>query len=421
MIINNFTLNHKKNLRITLLAQLVSNATSFLILVLGIFFLDPNKYLEIQITLSYLTFCGFTHLGIIDGIELRIAGSEINRNNYGLIALIIIILSSIPVLMYFILNLNELNSNVTTALLAFPLINLNTLFLIIFRSRGQSWIGAFGLFIEKTIVMLYLILTVKYFENFIIYFIFIPIFSLIYYIYNSKKEGIYFNIEYDLKQTKLDFKRGFSIMLSNTFYSAMSFGSLILASKLYNNPEVSKLAISITFINLFIGISTQISSVLFPLLANNQILSSQEEGLNKFKIIIEKYLSAFLLVATFLMFTVNHFFKFLFKNEDILSLVLAIIPIAFFEIKNQIINLILVKLRIKLRRYLITSIVSLFVGLFLFLLLHYFLNIQFIFFFLILIFSFIFRYFLLSFFCKTLTYFDLFFLILYISFLFYFL
>ena len=417
MLFNNFTFNHKKNVKITLLAQLASNATSLLILIFGVFLLDTNKYVEIQITMSYLTFCGFTHLGIIDGIELRIAGSEIKRNNYGLISMIILFLSFIPSVIYFLLYFKELNFNVILAFFTFPIINLNSLLLVIFRSRGLSWIGAYGLFFEKMMVIFYLAFTIKYSENSIIYFIFIPILTLAFYYYNIKKLGILFDCEFDLKQTIIDLKRGFSIMFSNTIYNVLSFGSLILASKYYDKEDVSKLAISITFINLFIGLSTQIASVFFPLIANNRELSNEKKFVRQYRSVIQKFIPIFLFFFIFLIFVIQDNFKFLFKKQDLLSLAFAFIPIAFFEIKNQVLNIVLIKLRIELTSYLVINLISVSVGIFLFLIINYFLTIYFGEYIMIIIFSFLIRYVLLSFLCRTYTYFDFLYMFFYVLYL----
>ncbi|NBW27569.1 MAG: hypothetical protein EBR38_03230 [Flavobacteriaceae bacterium] len=90
MVVQNyFVKNNKINIKSTLIAQIVSNTTSLLIILLGMFYLDPSKYVEIQLTLAYLVFCGFMHFGLIDGIELRIAGDIIKKNSNGSLAILI--------------------------------------------------------------------------------------------------------------------------------------------------------------------------------------------------------------------------------------------------------------------------------------------------------------------------------------------
>lgn len=60
MVVQNyFVKNNKINIKSTLIAQIVSNTTSLLIILLGMFYLDSSKYIEIQLTLAYLVFCGF--------------------------------------------------------------------------------------------------------------------------------------------------------------------------------------------------------------------------------------------------------------------------------------------------------------------------------------------------------------------------
>lgn len=76
---NQFVKNHTKNIQTALFAQVATNLTSLIILLLGMFYLDSYTFAGIQITLAYLAFCGFMHFGLIDGIELRIAGTELKK------------------------------------------------------------------------------------------------------------------------------------------------------------------------------------------------------------------------------------------------------------------------------------------------------------------------------------------------------
>ena len=403
MVVQNyFVKNNKINIKSTLIAQIVSNTTSLLIILLGMFYLDPSKYIEIQLTLAYLVFCGFMHFGLIDGIELRIAGDIIKKNSNGSLAILIFTLSSLPGLIYFIVFFKSLDFNMLIAFLAFPIINVNTLLIVLFRSYGYSWIAASGLILEKFIVIIYLLVTAKYAIHLINYFILFSLISLIFYLYKLNIVNIKLDFGLDLKITLLDFKRGSILMFSNILYSIMSFGSLILAAKFNSKDDISKLAISISLINVFIGISAQLSSVFFPLLASKEKL---HEDINhiKYNIILEKYLPFLIFLVVIILFIFNYYFKNLFKTESILNYAFMLLPLAYFEIKNQIINITLLKLNIQLKEYLVINLISIFIGLLLLTFAYYFFQYSFLIFVLILIVSFIIRFIFLSFFCKTLS------------------
>lgn len=86
---NLFIKNTNKNIRTILLSQVFTNLISLIILLLGLFYLNSDKYVEIQLIMTYLVFSGFIHLGIIDGIELRIAGGSIDKNYNGSISVFV--------------------------------------------------------------------------------------------------------------------------------------------------------------------------------------------------------------------------------------------------------------------------------------------------------------------------------------------
>ena len=170
--LNHFIINNTKNVKVTIVAQLVVNAASLFILVLGIFYLQPDSYLNIQLTLSYVVFSGFTHLGLLDGIELRIAGNAVRKNHNGTYSVLILLLSLLPSLIYLIVYFNSINSLVLTALLVYPLINLNTFFVVLLCSYGFSYISSYGVILEKFLIISYVSYTAIYAPEYINLFIF---------------------------------------------------------------------------------------------------------------------------------------------------------------------------------------------------------------------------------------------------------
>lgn len=415
--INYFTQNSSKNIKTIILSQVFSNLTSLLILFLGLFFINTEKYVEIQLIMSYLVFSGFIHLGLIDGIELRISGNSINKNPNGSIFLILFILSLLPTIIYWILNNNNLDTNILIAFLAFPLINLNAFFVVLFRSSGFSWIAAYGVIFEKIIVLFYLLFTVVYAIDYVIYFIFLAIIPFSYYIYNSFKMDVNFHFGIDLKIMLVDLKKGSTLMISNILYSIISSGSIIIASRYYKNEEVSKLAISISFINLFIGLSSQISNVLFPLFSNQNKFEGKVDHIKYIKL-IEKYAPMLVVLSIICLFIVDSFLDNFYTKKNILKYVFILLPISYFEIKNQIINITVIKLRKELKNYLFINFSSVLICIILLLVSNYFFKNNFLIFLYSLIFSFIFRFIILSLYCSTIRYLDYILILLFIIYLF---
>lgn len=415
--INYFTLNSSKNIKTIILSQVFSNLISLLILLLGLFFINSEKYVEIQLIMSYLVFSGFIHLGLIDGIELRISGSSIDKNPNGTVFFIIFILSLLPSIIYFILNNKNLDTNILIAFLAFPLINLNAFFVVLFRSFGFSWIAAYGIIYEKIIVLFYLLFTVKYAIDYVIYFIFLSIIPFLYYTYNLIKMGVNFNFGINLKIMFLDLKKGSVLMISNILYSVISSGSIIIASRYYKNEEVSKLAISISFVNLFIGLSSQISNVLFPLFSNQNKFEGKVDYIKYIKL-IEKYAPLLIVLSIISLFFVDSFLNNFYTKKNILKYVFILLPISYFEIKNQIINITVIKLRKELKNYLFINFSSALICVLLLLVSNYTFKNNFLIFLYALIFSFIFRFVILSLYCRTIRYLDYILIFLFVIYLF---
>lgn len=400
-----FEKNRKKNIKAVLLSQVFSNFISLSILLLGLFYLESEKYLEIQLTLTYLVFSGFIHLGIIDGLELRIAGKSISKNNYGALVTILFFLSLVPFLFYLILNYNGLKEYILIALLAFPLINLNTFLIVLLRSYGFSWIAAYGNIVEKILTLLYIFLTAKYSVDLIKFFIFFPILPLLYFIIQLRKIGVQFDFGINRKQLLVDFKNGSVLMLSNILYSIVSSGSIIVASNFYSNDHVSRLAISISFINLFVGVSSQVSSVIFPLMSS-QFFKDRESSQKSYNEIFERYVPFLLIFLVCILYISDNFFKELYTKENILKYVFVLIPVVYFEVKNQIINIVIIKLRMSLKPYLTISLLSVLFSTIILILSSYFFSTNFYIFLYSLICGFIFRFILVSFYCQTLKWID---------------
>lgn len=415
--INYFTLNSSKNIKTIILSQVFSNLISLLILLLGLFFINSEKYVEIQLIMSYLVFSGFIHLGLIDGIELRISGSPIDKNPNGTVFFLIFILSLLPSIIYFILNNKNLDTNILIAFLAFPLINLNAFFVVLFRSFGFSWIAAYGIIYEKIIVLFYLLFTVKYAIDYVIYFIFLSIIPFLYYTYNLIKMGVNFNFGINLKIMFLDLKKGSVLMISNILYSVISSGSIIIASRYYKNEEVSKLAISISFVNLFIGLSSQISNVLFPLFSNQNKFEGKVDYIKYIKL-IEKYAPLLIVLSIISLFFVDSLLNNFYTKKNILKYVFILLPISYFEIKNQIINITVIKLRKELKNYLFINFSSALICVLLLLVSNYTFKNNFLIFLYALIFSFIFRFVILSLYCRTIRYLDYILIFLFVIYLF---
>lgn len=113
----------------------------------------------------------------------------------------------------------------------------------------------------------------------------------------------------------------------------------------------------------------------------------------------------------------NIYLKNLYTTENILKYVFIMVPVVYFEIKNQIINIIMIKLRKKLTSYLFINLLSAFIGVVLLIFSSFMYSMDFLIFLYLLIFTFIFRFLILSFYCKTFKFFDLIIIIMYFIYL----
>jgi O-antigen/teichoic acid export membrane protein len=353
---NIFVTQNKNNIRFGLVAQVLANAASAIILLMGLFYLEPKTYVDIQLILAYLAFSGFMHLGLVDGIELRISGTSIDRNSYGGIIFLILTLSSMPAILYIAFS-NDVDKIILLALIVFPLVNLNALFIVQLKSYGYSWIASKGLMVEKISTILFIILALEFNVSYVSYFVFFFSFPLFFYVWSLFKLGISFNMDFDFYKVVNDLKRGVYMMLSNTAYSLLTIGSIILAKKLFSDSQVSMYAISITMLNFFIGFAAQISNVIYPLMANKFHIT----GFVKFDThsMLLGYVVPLLVIFSILStYVFEYFFGAYFKLDGMLQFCYLILPLVYFEIKNHIVHIPQIKIHLKYKLYLLVNLLT---------------------------------------------------------------
>ena len=184
-----------------------------------------------QYFLLLISYVGFFHFGLIDGIYLRYSGRDyslvnkqlLNSQMWLLFFLQLVIVFS--VIMY-TLNLNtDLNKKyiIIAAVLFLLLANISSFFGIIFQSFNKLKVYAFATVLDKFIFIFSLIFLIfskiENFKYYIIFYIISRILGLIYSIYQGK--GIIFAKVISLKSAVVEFKENISVgvlvMLSNIF------------------------------------------------------------------------------------------------------------------------------------------------------------------------------------------------------------
>lgn len=270
----------KKNLSFALFAQLLATAFSVLMYLLVPKVMGTESYGYWQLYLLYTNYSGFFHLGLCDGVYLRLGGRDFNSLNYSLLGtqlkFLTIILVSLTSLFYFLTFFFHLPSERRFVILFFVIYTIfyciHNFLGFIFQAVNKTQIYSLSVIVEKTISLFGVILLIALKVRDYRYYIAIAVFSI-------ALNAVYLIIKARvICFSKLcSFKIAFAEMCSNIsvgcilmfagIASTLIIGIIrMLIDSKWGIDVFGKFSFAISMINMLLLFIRQVSLVLFPAL-----------------------------------------------------------------------------------------------------------------------------------------------------------
>lgn len=323
--------------------QVISNLVSANLIILGMFFLAPSEYLEIQFVTATMAIAGIMHIGIIDGMEIRLIQS--NEDNltanscsfYALTIFLLFILISL-ISIFFNINISQIG------LIAGLFVCLTNLYTVRYKVIGEYDNIVKYLTIDKIILILAINTFMVTISDNIKYAFLFQFFSLLIFLKKEKTHT-------PLVSNHLfsDIKVGFPLMISNLATIFLLAGLIFLYQDILEEAKLSALAFAALISSIAIGFSSQLGNIVLGRLRNKVIFPINIKIL--FLIIFSFSLTIFLfekykyLLITALM------------NKELLIYFYYFIPIAIMEFINFMFLLPINKVKKELKKIIFSPII----------------------------------------------------------------
>lgn len=275
MKINN---NLKKNIYLSIMAQVISLATSFIVNLVLPKFIDELQYAYWQKFILYFNYVGLIHFGLLDGMLLRYSSldyDDLNKNNIRT-QILFLLLFNVAILWpisIFLIRLNLINKEITILLCIGSIFqNLYTFSIYIFQCTNNIKKYTLSLIVNRTTYgLIALILIVLGYNKYLLFCVadIIGIFVgfLIGPIYYSK---LYFgklsNLLSTFKEIKENVKCGLYVYFSNIASTLTINSAKIIIENKWDSIIFGKAAFSFSISNLYMNFINAISIVMFPML-----------------------------------------------------------------------------------------------------------------------------------------------------------
>ena len=292
-----------KNIIYSFSAQIVSITLSVLMSLLVPKMLGVEDFGYWQLFLFYLSYVGFFHFGITDGVYLKnggIAYEDLNKKEIKSQFRVLFIIDLLFLILISLIAIFFVKDSIRSYILIFAglyliVANLNWYLGYIFQATNRVNLYSISVMIDKLIFLAFIIIAfITKFKNLYVYipvYIFTTLCALLYSIYHSK----------DIINTKAyNFKDSFSLAFSSAKIgiklTLASISSLLilgfgrfLVDKEWGIESFGKFSFALSLTNFFLLFIAQISIVLFPTLRKvNE--KTAKDLFKKFNMILNAFL-----------------------------------------------------------------------------------------------------------------------------------
>lgn len=336
------------NIVYALTAQLVSIILSVFMALVVPKLLGVNDFSYWQLFLFYLSYVGFFHLGITDGMYLKIGGKEYDELDKKDLSSQFYFLAFIQIIFLLIIIIcctSFIKDNIRRIILIYVgtymiIANLNWFLGYIFQATNKVKLYSISVMIDKIIFLLFLIICfVKKYDNLLV---FLPI-----YISTTLVATIFSMIKANdiIKTRPYPLKKSYKICLENSKIglnlTLSSISSLLILGvgrfmidKMWGIESFGKFSFSLSLTNFFLLFIAQISIVLFPTLRK-----VEEKTAKKLFVSFNEILDAFLPMIYIVYIPMKYILGLWLPQYKIsLDYLAMLLPLCIFDGKNQMIN-----------------------------------------------------------------------------------
>lgn len=365
--------NFYKNLKYAFIAQFISILFSLIMYLIVPKVVGTVNYAYWQLFMFYTNYSGFFHLGLVDGIYLRLGGKKYSDLNYELLGSqlkVMTLFQTILTILLFIIFFN-INIAIDRKIVFFWTAIFTIIYCIenylgfILQAVNLTKKYSFAIITEKVIcLVITVILLILHIENYKLYiatFTISKLINVVILIFQCRK--IVFS-------KILKFKIVFKEMASNiTVGSILMFsgiaGSLIIGNgrmvidNIWGIETFGKISFSISMLNMVLLFVKQISMVLFPAL---KTIEEEQQSDIYYKTRKELYI---LLPIIYLCYIPGKYImnKWLPQYGESLIILSLTMPICIYDAKMQILGNTYFKLLRKEKRLLIINILTMIISL----------------------------------------------------------
>lgn len=270
----------KKNLLYAIIAQTSSLLLSILMSLIVPKFLNVKSYGYWQLFLFYVSYAGFFHFGISDGIYLKLGGKKFKNldkedlNNQFHILLYIQLVICAMILIYSCIFIHSTDKFYIMFISAFYILiaNLNWFLGFVFQATNLTKIYSTSVIIDRILFILILIciflIGVRNYLALVIFFTITRIIALIYCMIKSKSilKVKTSNLKKSLKNTIDYIKIGINLTLASIASMLIVGIGRFLVEHKWGISEFGKFSFSVSLTNFFLTFIQQVSMILFPAL-----------------------------------------------------------------------------------------------------------------------------------------------------------
>lgn len=300
-----------------------------------------------QLFMFYTSYGGFLHLGLNDGIYLKIGGKKYEELNYNILGTEykytilgqIILCILISFYSYFSCSYERFII-ILLSCICIIINNSITFFGYILLATNHTKLYSISLILEKTIyisiLLCFLFYQITDYLKYIIFFILARLIALIYCSIKTKEVILSHILKWKaiLNEIKINIKIGSTLTLANIAGMLILGIGRFFTDQYLGLIEFGKLSFSIMLTNFFLVFMSQISLVLFPALRkiNEKELPSL---FLKFNTILTIFSPIILLLYPFISIFITHWLP---SYADSLIYLIFLLPLTCYDAKMQMIN-----------------------------------------------------------------------------------
>ena len=268
------------NLRYAFGAQTISLISSLLMTLFIPRILGVENFSFWQLFVFYSGYSGFFHLGLNDGIYLKMGGYNYKELNYSLLGsqlrllMLFQVITSLLIVgstTFFLADLNR-SFVITTAALYMLIFNANGFLSFILQAVNRIKVHAIAVIIDRVIfilaVLFVIIAGIESFKILVYFFLLSKSLALVYLVFHAKEIFFAKQLKHALvfEETVLNIKIGIVLMIANIASLVILGSGRFIIDSVWGLTIFGKVSLSLSLVGFFLLFIRQISMVLFPTL-----------------------------------------------------------------------------------------------------------------------------------------------------------